>query len=175
MKFAIATIATLFLASANAENRRVLKGASHEGKQMKKKGSKKMTEKGSLAGSYFAPYKFYSFSNRQFFDSAYYQKFTSTDEPDVYLWAECYSTDGGQTFDGTALGTAVVTSMSKKEMTFRVMNQEDVSDIEDGFAFEGTKSGNSLRQVLIGFFDANTFVSYPEPTDVELGDDACPL
>jgi hypothetical protein len=61
----------------------------------------------------------------QFFNSAYYQKFTSIDEPDVYLWAECYSTDGaGATFDGTASGTVAVTSISKKEMvTFRVMNQ----------------------------------------------------
>jgi hypothetical protein len=177
MKLAIAIIATLFFASADAKNRRVLTGTSSlKEKKAETGGSdKKMMPKESLAGSYYAPYKFYSSSAGEFFDSAYYQKFTSTDEPGVYVWAECYSTDGGVTFSGTASGTAVVTSMSKKEMTFRVMNKEESGDIEDGFTFEGTKSGSSLRQVLIGFFDANTFVSYPEPTDVILGDDACPL
>jgi hypothetical protein len=170
MKFAIATIVTLFLASANAENRRVLKGAS-SGKGKK---SKNGSEKKSLAGSYYAAFKFYSFVDGQFFDSAHYQKFTSTDEPGVYLWAECYSSDGGANFDSTASGTAVVTSMgSKRATTFRVMNKG--GDTDEGFAFEGIKSGNSLRQVFIGFFDATTFVSYPEPTAVELGSDACPL
>jgi hypothetical protein len=168
MKLAIANIiAALFLASADAKNQ----GSSRKGKKV----GKKMMPNGSLAGSYYAPYKFYSFDDSQFFDSVYYQKFTSTDEPDVYMWAECFSTDGGATFRDPEFGTAVVTSMSEEEMTFRVMSKRTSESLDGGYTFEGIKYGNSLRQVLIGFFDANTFVSYPEPTDVELGDDACPL
>lgn len=133
----------------------------------------KKKKKNKLEGKYFAEYNFYSAVYGGVRPSSDYQTFTKVEgAPDIYDWRECFSTDGGITYTKTKFGTAVLLD----GVNYRINVFEEEDDLFDGFTIVGSiEKPGRIRYGLFSFFNTGSFVANGERTDVDLGDDACPV
>jgi len=142
--------------------------AADSGRKLAKGG-----KKNSLEGQYFSEYNFYPGEGAELQPGALYQSFTPVDgAPDIYDWVECFSLDGGSTFDSSKTGTAVLGFGTQ----YRINALEEEADIFDGFTIIGSIEGkNRLKFGLYSFFNTGTFLAIGKRTKVALGDDGCPI
>lgn len=131
-------------------------------------------DKDSLAGNYFSTYRLYLGGGSSAVDGAFYFSIKEIADSDglLYKFAQCFSTDGGETFTGTDIGT--LTKISSRAFRVNIIDEEP--ELGDGFAFEGRYYDDTIKSIsLLGFYDGVSFTAHPEEIDVELGSDACPI